>query len=98
MTWSNNKSPRAARLPSNWQRLRTDVLRRDGYRCQALDALGWDLCDAPATHVDHVVPGDNHDPDNLQSMCAPCHHRKTSAEGLAARRAKRTRSPKGPSR
>ena len=47
-------------------------------------------CGAPATCVDHIVParGDRQlqtDPDNLQSLCAPCHGRKTRAQAKAAR-------------
>jgi 5-methylcytosine-specific restriction protein A len=38
----------------------------------------------PAQDVDHIVPisqgGDNLDPDNLQSLCRPCHNRKTRAQ------------------
>lgn len=41
-------------------------------------------CGAIATDVDHVQPiergGDCWAPDNLQSLCAPCHGRKTRQE------------------
>jgi len=61
------------------------VLRRDGYRCRARDSLGV-LCDAPANQVDHIIPNDDDDYDNLQSLCRWHHDRKSSAEGAAARR------------
>lgn len=68
----------------SWQRLRLRVLadvgrdefRRGGPLC---------ACGAAATEVDHVRPhrGDPDlfwDADNLQSLCKPCHSRKTVAE------------------
>ena len=60
---------------SNWRRLRKLVLARDCYLCQ--------LCLQPAgksAHVDHVVPksrGGKDSLDNLQTLCAGCHGRKT---------------------
>jgi 5-methylcytosine-specific restriction endonuclease McrA len=65
------------RLPPDWARRRIRVLRRDAYICQR--------CGAPATHVDHIIAGDNHELWNLQALCEPCHNRKTSQEGNAAR-------------
>ena len=38
---------------------------------------------APAMEVDHIVPrdkGGGHEPDNLQSLCSPCHALKTANE------------------
>jgi 5-methylcytosine-specific restriction endonuclease McrA len=46
------------------------------------------MCEAPANQVDHINPGDDHDYDNLQSLCRWHHARKSSAEGAAARRPK----------
>jgi 5-methylcytosine-specific restriction endonuclease McrA len=42
------------------------------------------LCLDSATDVDHIVPGDNHDEHNLQSLCPRHHRRKSSGEGAAA--------------
>lgn len=66
-------STRRHRLPANWQRLRVRVLRRDLHTCY--------VCGNPATEVDHVVPGDNHDPANLAAICHPCHMSKSGHEG-----------------
>lgn len=74
-------SDRRERLPTNWAQLRAYVLRRDHQRCYR--------CGAPASHVDHVVRGDDHRPDNLAAICGPCHRTKSAAEGVAARQAAR---------
>lgn len=70
-------STRRDRLPPDWPRRRTRILRRDHHRCQH--------CGAPATDVDHIVPGDDHHDTNLQALCRPCHNTKTQAEAQAAR-------------
>ncbi|MCH2187426.1 HNH endonuclease [Myxococcota bacterium] len=44
--------------------------------------------------VDHIIPlvdGGSHDMTNLQSLCTPCHKRKTAAEATA--RALRSKPP-----
>lgn len=47
-------------------------------------------CRALATEVDHIQGvgdgGERYDWTNLQSLCTPCHERKTLAEAQAARR------------
>jgi len=56
---------------SEWEKKRQAVLERDGYACV--------VCNAAATHVDHVVPksrGGSDDIDNLQAMCAMHNLRK----------------------
>jgi len=83
MAWTD--SDRRERLPEDWPRRRMRVLRRDNYRCQAVDSLGV-RCGAPANQVDHIDPGDNHDESNLQALCRWHHARKSSREGAAARR------------
>lgn len=71
-------STRRARLPRNWNRVRATILHRDP-TCQACGT-------APSTEVDHIQPGDNHHPSNLQGLCTNCHRAKTQAEAAAARR------------
>lgn len=89
MAWEN--SGRKERLPADWPTRRVRVLRRDGYKCQAKHSTG-DLCGAPANQVDHVEPGDNHDLSNLQALCRWHHARKSSREGVAARRPRATQA------
>ena len=84
MGWET--SDRRSRLPSDWPKIRLRILRRDSYRCQIREGGGQGApCLAPANEVDHVIPGDDHSPKNLQAACRSCHARKSSAEGLAAR-------------
>jgi 5-methylcytosine-specific restriction endonuclease McrA len=66
-------SDRAKRLPGDWGSVRRKVLRRDRWLCY--------ICGAAANEVDHVVPGDDHDPSNLSAICHPCHLSKSGHEG-----------------
>lgn len=67
---------------ARWPALRLKALRRDGWRCVQCGARG-------RLEVDHMKPVRTHPElafalDNLQSLCAPCHSRKTRIEcGLA---------------
>lgn len=88
MGWDS--STRRDDLPADWSARRMRVLRRDGYRCQARDSTGRQ-CGDPANQADHIVPGPNHDEDNLQALCRWHHARKSSAEGVAARKPRPTR-------
>ena len=62
---------------SRWERLRLEILDRDGYRCKACGKAG-------KLEVDHVVPmwqgGEKWDPANLQTLCVGCHIAKTRGE------------------
>ncbi|WP_156662752.1 HNH endonuclease signature motif containing protein [Mycobacterium sp. 1274761.0] len=73
--WEGTK-PRASR-GARGQRLRAAKLNANP-RCQ------WPGCRRPAVTVDHIVPlaegGDEWAWENLQSLCHPCHDRKTRAE------------------
>lgn len=72
------------RRPSSaaWRRAREAALQRDGYRCVQ--------CGHAAEEVDHIVPramgGSVYDLNNLQSMCKPCHKRKTAQQAGEIRR------------
>ncbi|MFE5570529.1 HNH endonuclease [Amycolatopsis japonica] len=74
--WSG--SDRAARLPRTWPTIRRRVLR-----CDPTCRVCWS---APATEVDHIVPGDDHRETNLQGICSPCHASKSGREGGRAAR------------
>jgi 5-methylcytosine-specific restriction enzyme A len=89
MPWDSGRSARSERLPDDWAVRRIRVLRRDGYRCQARLEDGG-ICAHPASDVDHVQRGDNHDLANLQALCKWHHARKSSAEGAAARKPRPT--------
>ncbi len=76
-------STRRSRLLANWATvIRPAVLRRDQGVCQLRFP---DVCVSVATDVDHKKAGDDHRLSNLQAACAPCHRKKSAAEGAAAR-------------
>ena len=87
MSW--NGSDRRQRLPGNWNMIRSSVLRRDGYRCQAGEP--GDRCERRATDVDHITRGDDHDLSNLQALCKYHHGKKSAQEGSQAALAARAR-------
>ncbi|MFZ5693902.1 MAG: HNH endonuclease [Pseudomonadota bacterium] len=72
----------AAIRDKRWPALRLAAKRRDGWRCVKCGARG-------RLEVDHIQPVRTHperafDLQNLQSLCASCHARKTAAEtGIA---------------
>lgn len=64
--------------------LREQILKRDAYICQ--------VCGAPATDVDHIVPrsaGGTDHPLNLQALCGNHHRRKTGRDAARARWARK---------
>lgn len=84
---SYNYGKRAKELPANWASLRARILRRDGFTCRWVED---DIrCHNRANEVDHIIRGDDHSPENLQSLCKLHHAMKTSKEALAAKREKR---------
>ncbi len=73
-------------LSKQWKKVRLDVIRRDKWRCQQCNVLCLGKKrDKPTAHVDHLVARKDR-PDlalsmnNLQTLCAPCHSRKTRAD------------------
>lgn len=80
-SWCSAECQREVTLRVHWPAIRAAILRRDAHRCQ--------LCGGPGWEVDHVVEladgGSFHDPDNLRTLCTPCHQAKT-ARALRARR------------
>jgi len=87
MTWPRKRtapawdgSDRAARLPPDWPQRRAAALTRDGYRCTRIRADDT-RCTETATDVDHIAPGDDHELDNLASLCGWHHQRKSAQEG-----------------
>jgi 5-methylcytosine-specific restriction protein A len=74
-------STRRERLPLDWRTRRAAVLARDRWLCQWVRVDTGTLCGMPATDVDHIIPGDDHDPSNLQALCRHHHARKSAREG-----------------
>ena len=71
---------------SKWARLREAVMRRDGYLCQECKRNGRLK---EAKEVDHIIPlhlDGTDSPDNLESICSPCHAQKTAREAAEARK------------
>ncbi|MCO7225749.1 HNH endonuclease [Pleionea sp. CnH1-48] len=65
---------------AKWQKLRKEILARDKYLCQI--CLSASRIQAAQT-VDHIISkarGGTDDPNNLQSLCYPCHDFKTARE------------------
>lgn len=88
-------STRKGRLPRDWYSIRKRILARDNFKCTMIE--NGQRCNLPASDVDHIVRGDNHDDANLRSLCKGHHHRKSSSEGGSApRRVSRKYSVKRP--
>lgn len=92
MGWET--SNRHADLPPDWRRLRRLILERDEHRCTWL--TDGERCTEPATDVDHIMRGDDHQPTNLRALCHWHHARKSASEGNAARRRFNARRPADP--
>jgi 5-methylcytosine-specific restriction protein A len=84
-----DESDRRERLPDNWPELVVAVKRRAGGQCQWKLPKTGKRCPRRGTDVDHRVPGDDHSMSNLQLLCPHHHGMKSSAEGRAAKRAKK---------
>ena len=62
--------------PSDWERRRKRVYRRDNYECQQCGALGGDRGNCEL-HAHHIVPkgnGGSHSLSNLTTLCWSCHN------------------------
>ena len=95
MTWTNGGA--GSKIPDKPKRI---VRKRQNNRCAVYDPS---VCTGSIDQFDHVVNlksigiarNDPHanDPALLQGLCEPCHLKKSSREGHAAKRAKRFRKP-----
>lgn len=89
--WHHDKRSRHERgYGAAWDRLRPQILQRDGYRCRCEDCTRTGALKA-ATHVDHVVSKADwlrlhgnldrvDDPTNLRAINKDCHARKSLVE------------------
>lgn len=72
-----------------WEKVRAEALERDGYICQHCLKKGYVT---PGKHVDHIIPFHvKNDPlrlalDNLQTLCQPCHNKKTGLDSITGNR------------
>lgn len=80
----SSATSRRDELPPDWDRIRLDVLRRDGHRCVWLLPSG-ERCPNRATDVDHIGKKWDHSEGNLRSLCGPHHDKRTAAQGNAAK-------------
>lgn len=89
MAWS--KTSRQSRgYGADWDRLRAQILRRDGYLCQCPDCQGGKIRALPAHEVDHIKPkawfksgktkGNPNDPSNLRAVNRDCHKKLTALQ------------------
>lgn len=83
-------SHRKADLPLGWPEIRRQVIERDKGRCRWIENNG--RCPAPGTDVDHIGDPHDHALKNLRLLCGTHHDRRSSAQGNAARRARRDRN------
>ena len=74
---------RVKRMPGgngwNWQRIRKQILERDGYACR----LRLEGCTRVATVVDHrigIARGGSDESSNLRASCHNCNERKRQVE------------------
>ncbi|MEU5382663.1 HNH endonuclease [Kitasatospora cineracea] len=71
----NRQSPRNTARPGNWSSRRAQALARDRFRCRQCG-------EREELEVDHRIPvsrGGSWELENLQTLCRPCHRRKTYA-------------------
>lgn len=87
MPWDWN-SRRRAELPPDWPIIQSDVLDRDGHRCQ----IKGERCTGRATEVDHIDDRHDHSRANLRAACHNCHADRTAAQGHAAAAAARAKA------
>lgn len=76
---STRLSPSTRGYDHNWRKLRLMVLREEPL-CRTCSEAGLTV---PATDVDHIVSlrkGGTNLRSNLQSLCHPCHSKKTNEE------------------
>jgi 5-methylcytosine-specific restriction protein A len=91
-------SRRTTPLPTNWPRLRNHIRKRDGQRCTWIEsepdgghpltpgaAEHPDRCGGGAGSVDHIGDPRNHSDDNLRTLCAWHHDRRTAQQANAAK-------------
>ncbi len=62
--------------------LRRQALTRDLWTCQSCGFVDRSGALLDADHIIRLVDGGAHSVENIQTLCRPCHRRKTHAESL----------------
>ena len=62
-----------------WRRIRDQILLRDLYTCQHCRQV-FDPKDLVCDHIVNTAQGGTDEPTNLQTLCNPCHDKKTHSE------------------
>jgi len=79
-------TPKQPRPPKNWgsgrggrpwRRLKDKIHRREQYTCKCCGMVTMQL---ELEHIVNVAQGGTDDESNLQSLCPPCHLKKTQKE------------------
>ena len=65
-----------------WRRIRDQILLRDLYTCQHCRQV-FKPKDLVCDHIVNTAQGGTDEPTNLQTLCNPCHDKKTHAESMA---------------
>lgn len=81
MPWAT--SDRRSRLPKDWAKRRRETQIRANNRCQATTHAAD--CNGLGSECDHIIPNDDHSPENRQWLSHACHLAKTLREAQAAR-------------
>lgn len=74
--WGNGRGGRP------WARLRMTILVRDLFTCRHCHQIFKDT-DLECDHIINTAQGGSDDPTNLQTLCKPCHAKKTFLESQA---------------
>lgn len=79
-SWQHRGTATERGYGAAWRKLRDSIMKRDCYLCQVCAAKGRVTS---ANQVDHITPKAKQgtdDPENLQSICDPCHRDKSTTD------------------
>jgi len=65
-----------------WTKIRERILERDEYLCQQCLSEGISVTANTVDHIKAKTHGGDDSDSNLQSLCRPCHGKKTARERL----------------
>lgn len=88
MSWSTGRH-----LPPDWPRIRERIKQRDGHRCTATLRDGSRCRERTRLEVDHIGDPNDHNDNNLRTLCHWHHAKRTAQQSAAARRPVTQRRP-----